>query len=142
MLDEQRIYLMVQLALFEERHKNQLDGVQTYFRSDYIGRHMIKNGLRATLAFMLALAGWGLYNAETLIVDITKIDVMALGAKILFLYVLTLCGFLVLTYAIYAVRYARAKEDYNQYQELLQKLERVYRQEDTRRMIARRRGTQ
>ena len=36
MTDEKRIYLMTQLALFEEHHRGQLKGVNTYFRSDYI----------------------------------------------------------------------------------------------------------
>lgn len=141
MPDEKRIYLMTQLALFEEQHKEQLEGVRGYFRGDYIGRHMIKNGIRITLAFLLGLAGWGLYNAETLIVDITEIDVMALGARILFLYAAVLCGFLVLTYAIQALRYARAKQDLYRYQELLKKLEKAYREEDEAKGVARRRRT-
>ncbi len=142
MLDEKRIYLMTQLALFEEHHKDQLDGVSTYFRGDYIGRHMIKNGLRITLAYLLVLAGWGLYHAETLIVDITKIDVMALGARILFFYAVSMCVCLVLTYAIQTVRYSRAERDLYEYRELLEQLEHAYRQEDVRRMNARRRGNE
>lgn len=141
MPDEKRIYLMTQLALFEEQHREQLDGVQGYFRSDYIGRHLIKNGLRITLAFLLGLAGWGLYHAETLIVDITKIDVMALGARILFLYAVVLCIFLVITYAIYALRYSRAVEDLYEYQELLKQLEKTYREEEESRRNDRRRRT-
>lgn len=139
MPDEKRIYLMTQLALFEEHHRDQLEGVSTYFRSDYIGRHMIKNGLRTTLAFLLVLAGWGLYHAETLIVDITKIDIMALGAKILFLYAVAMCVCLVLTYAMQAIRYSRAEEDLYHYRELLDELEKEYQQEDIRKMNARRR---
>lgn len=130
MPDEKRIYLMTQLALFEKNHRNQLDGVNLYFRGDYIGRYMIKTSLRVTLAFLLILAGWGLYHAEMLIVDITKIDVAALGARILFLYALTMCVFLVLTYAIHAIRYARAQQDLYHYRELLKRLERAYRRED------------
>lgn len=126
MIDEKRIYLMTKLAIFETHHKEQLDGVQTYFRSDYIGRNMIKNGVRITLAFFLILAGWGLYNVETLIVDITKIDMIAFGARILFLYASVLIGFLVLTYAIQTVRYNRAKKDLQKYRELLKKLEKTY----------------
>lgn len=117
---------MTKLAIFETHHKEQLDGVQTYFRSDYIGRNMIKNGFRITLAFFLVLAGWGLYNVETLIVDITKINAVALGARILFLYAVVLCSFLVLTYAIQTVRYNRAKKDLQKYRELLKKLEKTY----------------
>lgn len=141
MLNEKRIYLMTQLALFEEHHREQLDGVQTYFRSDYIGRHMIKNGLRVTLAYLLVLIGWGLYHAETLIVDITKIDVMALGARILFYYAVSMCVFLLLTYIIQAIRYSRAKEDLYEYRQLLKELERAYQQEDYEKMNARRRET-
>ena len=141
MTDEKRIYLMTKLALFEKSHKEQLKGVNTYFRSDYIGRHLIKNGLRVTLAFLLLLTGWGLYNAETLIVDLTKIDVAALGARILFSYAAMMSFFLVLTYAIYAVRYSRARQDLYQYRELLKKLEKAYQEEDAKRINVRRRET-
>lgn len=139
MPDEKRIYLMTQLALFEKHHGGQLQGVSTYFRGDFIGRQMIKNGLRTTLAFLLALAGWGLYHAETLMVDITRIDVAALGAKILFAYAVSMSVCLVLTYAVQAVRYSRAERDLYEYRELLEQLEEAYRQEDIRKMNARRR---
>ena len=125
-----RIYQMILLAMAEKEHKDQLDGIQNYFRSDYIGRHMIKNGFRITAAYLIALAAWGLYHAETLVVDITQIDVRALGAKILFLYVLVMCIFLVMTYAIQSIRYSRAKMDLQEYRELLKQLELAYRMED------------
>ncbi len=139
MPDEKRIYLMTQIALFEKQHKDQLEGINTYFRGDYIGRHMIKNGIRTTLAFLLVLAGWGLYHAEMLIVDITRIDVAALGARILFFYAAALCVSLVLTYAMQAIRYSRAERDLYHYREMLALLENEYRQEDIQKMNARRR---
>lgn len=123
---------MTQLALFEDSHREQLSGVQTYFRGDYIGRNIIKNAVRLTLAFVLGLIGWGLYNAETLLVDITAIDVRALGARILFFYAVFMCAFLVLTYAVWALRYARAEADLYHYRELLKELERLNAQEDVR----------
>lgn len=130
MIQEQRIYAMSKLAIFEKNHRDQLNGVRVYFRSDYIGRHMIKNGFRITLAFLLVLAGWGLYHSETLIVDITKIDVQALAARIVFAYATVLSVFLVMTYAIYSVRYERARQDLHQYQEMLKKVSFLYETED------------
>lgn len=132
MIHEQRVYEMSRLAIFEKNHKDQLDGIRMYFRSDYIGRHLIKNGFRITLAFLLVLAGWGLYHAETLIVDITKIDVQSMVSHILFAYAVVLSVFLVLTYAIYSVRYERARQDLHQYQEMLKKVSFLYEQEDKR----------
>ena len=131
-MNEKRIYQMIRLAIFEEHHMEQLEGVRTCFRSDYIGRHMIKNGLRVTAAFLCILSGWGMYHAETLMLDITRIDVWLLGKQILFLYAVWLCFFLVLTYCIHSVRYARARKDLEQYQEMLTRLEREYEREDKR----------
>lgn len=125
-MDEKRIYLMTQLALFEKNHKDQLDGAQRYFRGDYIERNLLKNAVRITLAFLLVLLGWTLYHAETLLVDITQIDVLAVGARILFLYVAVMCVFLVLTYAIWAIRYARAASDLYRYREMLGELSKLY----------------
>ncbi len=141
MTDKRRVKCMIALALFEKNHRGQLKGVNTYFRSDYIGRQLIKNGLRVTLAFLLLLAGWGLYHAETLIVDFTEIDMAALGAKVLFAYAAFLSFFLVLTYAIFALRYARARQDLYEYHALLKELEQAYRDEDTQRALeSQRRG--
>lgn len=141
MQNEKRVYQMTQLALFEKHHREQLDGVSTYFRSDYIGRQMIKNGLRVTLAFLLVLAGWGMYNAQVLIVDITTIDVMALGARILFLYAASMCVFLLLTYVVQTVRYARAKQDLYVYRQMLKELEQQYHLEDVSKSNTRGRDT-
>lgn len=131
-MNEKRIYLMTKLAIFEEHHKEQLNGVRTFFRSDYIGRHMIRNGLRVTAAFLCILAGWGMYHAETLLLDISKIDIWAFGKQILFLYAVWLCAFLVLTYSIQSVRYVRALKDLDEYREMLTKLENEYAKEDRR----------
>lgn len=133
-MNEKRIYVMTQLAMFEESHHQQLTDVRTHFRSDYIGRHMIKNGLRITVAYLLILLGWGMYHAETLVVDITQIDVLALGSRILFLYAVFLSFFLVLTYSIQSVRYLRAGNDLEHYRELLEQLEALYAQEDLDRL--------
>lgn len=135
MLNEQRIYLMTQLAIFEKEHQTQLRGAGDYFRSDYIGGRMIKNGFRVTIAFFLMLAGWGLYNAETLIFDITKMDVRALAVRIVLVYFMLMAVFLLFTYIHQAIRYSRAREDLEHYREMLEQLEQSYREEDERKRI-------
>ena len=136
-MNERRIYLMTRLAIFEESHKEQLQGVRSFFRSDYIGRQMIKNGLRVSAAFLCILAGWGMYHAETLMIDITRIDVWGLGKHILFLYAVWLSFFLVLTYSIQSIRYVRALKDLEEYREMLTQLEQEYDREDQRQMMKR-----
>ena len=55
-MNEKRIYLMIRLAIFEEHHREQLQGVRTCFRSDYIGRHMKKRIKSYSCIFMYS--GW------------------------------------------------------------------------------------
>ena len=129
-MNEEKIYLMSRLAIFESQHREQLSNVQTCFRSDYIGRHMIKNGLRVTVAYLLILAGWGLYHAETLVVDITKVDIPLLAGRIIFLYAVMLAFFLVLTYSIQNIRYIRARKDLEEYRRLLDALDELYEREE------------
>ena len=136
-MNERRIYLMTRLAIFEESHKEQLQGVRSFFRSDYIGRQMIKNGLRVSAAFLCILAGWGMYHAETLMIDITRIDVWGMWKRILFLYAVWLSFFLVLTYSIQSIRYVRALKDLEEYREMLTQLEQEYDREDQRQMMKR-----
>ena len=104
-MNEKRIYQMIRLAIFEEHHMEQLEGVRTCFRSDYIGRHMIKNGLRVTAAFLCILAGWGMYHAETLMLDITRIDVWLLGKQILFCmqYGFVFSWYLLIVYIVFGM---------------------------------------
>ena len=71
-----------------------------------------------------------MYHAETLMLDITRIDVWMLGKQILFLYAAWLIFFLVMTYCIHSIRYMRARKDLEQYQSMLTMLEREYNRED------------
>lgn len=129
-MKEKRIYYMTKLAIFEEHHREQLQGVRTCFRSDYIGRSMVKNGVRVTAAYLLLLMGWGLYHAEMLVVDISRVDFPVLAARVMFLYAVMLAVFLVMTYSIESVRYARARKDLEEYRSMLKILEQCYEEEE------------
>lgn len=139
MINEKRVKLMTKMAVFEVKNDSELYKVQTYFRSDYIGSHLIKNGFRITVVFLLGLIAWGCYNMEKLVNEITTMDIGALVFRILFAYLIVLCIFLVITYALFAVRYAKAKEGYDYYQTMVRKLEREYEKEES--VKARKMGT-
>lgn len=130
MVNEKRVKLMTEIAIFEQKNKTELYKVQSYFRSDYIGAHLIKNGIRITVAFIIGLLAWVCLNMDTLVKDITNMDIGAFVFRILFAYLIVLCIFLVITYAIFAVRYSASRAELEKYQYLLRKLEKEYENED------------
>lgn len=127
---KERVYVMTKLALFEREHKSQLDGVRRRFRSDYIGRQLIKNSLRVTEGYLLIIVGWCLYHVETLLIDITSIDIIQVAKNFLIGYGIVMAVFLFLSYVIWSVRYSRAMQDREIYSEMLDELERLYELEE------------
>lgn len=49
MLNEEKIRLMADLAVFEKKNGGRMQAVTSYFKSDYISRNMIR-GLSAILS--------------------------------------------------------------------------------------------
>lgn len=129
-MNEKRVYQMCRLAIFEEEHKDQLDGARGHFRSDYIGKHMIRSALRTTAAYLLILAGWGLFHFDQLTLKISEVDLKLLGTGILSGYIGLMGTMLFLTYVIWSRRYADAEKHLIYYQKSLKKLNTLYEEED------------
>ena len=47
---------MTAIAVYEKRHREELSDTDQWFRGDYIGVRMLKNGCRLTLAFLIGFA--------------------------------------------------------------------------------------
>ncbi len=53
MLDEKRVRLMTQMASYEETDGRKMIPLTGWFRSDYVGFHMLKTALSVTLVYIL-----------------------------------------------------------------------------------------
>lgn len=129
-MNVQRVYQMSRLAIFEKEHKEQLDGARGYFRSDYIGRQLIRTTLRTTAAYLLILACWGLFHIDLLTLNFTEVNIPVLLGKMALGYIGLLGGMLILTYAIWSSRYSVAEEELEFYHICLKNLEQGYEKED------------
>ena len=66
MLDEKRIRQMTKLAFFEKKEEKNALRIGRYFRSDYIGKELLKNFFLASIGYILVLAVAVLYHIEWL----------------------------------------------------------------------------
>ena len=55
MLDEKRIRQMTKLAFFEKKEEKNALRIGRYFRSDYIGKELLKNFFLASIGYILVL---------------------------------------------------------------------------------------
>ena len=121
MLNEEKIRLMTGIAMFEKKAVKETFPVNRYFKSDYVGSHMIRSFIVYTVAWMLCFALWLLYKFEF------SFFVLVSSARTVGLYYLAgLALYLFITYRVYSRRYSEAVQNMKIYQAKLKRLERRY----------------
>lgn len=126
MINEEKVILMTKLASYESGRGKKDINVLHYFRSDYIGFQILKSVIAATISFFAVFAVYVFYNFETLIQDIYKMDLMAFGKTIVILYLCVVGAYGVVSYVVYASKYAKAKKSLKIYYASLKKLAGMY----------------
>ena len=126
MINEEKVILMTKLAAYEAGEGKKNTAIGKYFRSDYIGVQVIKSILCATIAFAIGFGLYILYDFETLMMDIYKMDLFIFAKNVLMIYFAVVAVYAVLTYVIYTYRYSRAKKSLKNYYGNLKKLSALY----------------
>lgn len=129
MLDPEKIKLMAHLASYEKNEGKKDAAIGNYFRADYIGWEILKSIISATIVFMILIAAYVVYDFEKFMLDIYKLDLLQYGKDILTKYLIFVGVYAVITYIIYAYRYARARKSQKKFIRNLNKLAEAYREE-------------
>jgi len=128
MLNEERVILMTKMASYEEGEGKKSMSLGRYFRGDYISIQLLRAFFCSSVAYLLGFGLYVLYDFETLLADIYKMDLFVFAQNIIIWYAVFVIGYCVITYAICAYRYARAKKSLKLYYHNLKKLDSLYRQ--------------
>lgn len=126
MVNEERVILMTKLASYETHEGKKDMAVVHYFRGDYIGFQVLKSVIAATIAFLALLAVYLFYNFEELMQDVYKMDLLGFGKNIVIWYLCFVGGYGVISYILYATRYAKARKNLRGYHSNLRKLAGMY----------------
>lgn len=129
MISEQRVKLMTRLAAYEQKEGKQNEEIGSYFRGDYISLQILKSIISATLAFLLIVALFVLYDSELFLSDIYKIDIADYAKKLLLYYGVFTGVYVLISYVIYSVRYRKAKRRLKVYFNNLKRLQILYQRE-------------
>ncbi|MCM1156611.1 MAG: hypothetical protein NC314_09555 [Roseburia sp.] len=126
MLNEERVILMTKLASYEANEGKRNVAIGSYFRSDYIGWQILKSIISATIAFVVVFAMYIFYDFEVFMMDIYKMDLLEFGKSVLKNYVGAVLIYSLISYAVYAYRYSRARKSLKLYHLNLRKLSGMY----------------
>ena len=113
---------MVQLQAFNDRKGKEVFPVIRYFRTDFVGLHLLKGFLNATAAYGVMLLMWGICNMEMLMENIHTMDLRQLAVTILLRYVVFLGIYLLAVFVYAEMKYTRAKKEIRGYNRHLKRL--------------------
>ena len=126
MLDEEKVKLMAEIAVYEKKQHHELKLVGNYFKSDYVGGHMLKSVIAYTVGFGCVLGIVFIYQADAILQNLSfeGVDTTLIlwGA----MYVVGLLAYLLLVRKIYKKRYEKAARVTRLYIAKLKRLERRY----------------
>lgn len=126
MLNEERIILMTKMASYEANEGRRNVAIGNYFRGDYIGWHVLKSIISATIAFVVVFGMYIYYDFEVFMLDIYKMDILAFVKRVLSMYLWTIGIYAAVAFVVYAVRYTRAMKSLKLYHMNLRRLMNMY----------------
>lgn len=131
MLNNDKIKLMTKLALYEQSNGKKSLPASKYYKDDYLGLKLINSAIVATLAFLLTLVCIVFVNIETLIYDITTIDLVNVGRIVTVCYIAFMVLYLTISYIVYKIKYNMIKDEVKEYDDTLKALYGIYKTEGT-----------
>ena len=130
MVRENRIRIMTAIAAYEKRHREELSGTDQWFRCDYIGVRMLKNGCRLTCGYLIGFAFYIVLHFEEMLDRLNSMHVLDLAENALIFYGISLGVYLILTYVVWSIRYYQAEKRRRTYGRLIDRLEAEYQREE------------
>lgn len=126
MLNEERVILMTRMEAYAQKEGKKNMQIGNYFRGDYISLQVLKSVVSATIAYVICFGLYILYHLETFLQEIYKMDLIAFVKNALLYYGVTVVAYGLISYLVYAYRYAKAKKNLKNYYNHLKKLNSLY----------------
>ncbi len=126
MVDEERLKLMTRMASFEENEGKKSIPVCDFFRSDYVGLHMILSAVYITIAFIIVMGVDLFCGMESFLSEFYKTDFVSFGREMLQKYIIVLAVYVLLSFVVYSYRYTKARKSTRTYQKALKRLSMMY----------------
>ena len=121
---------MTKLAFFEKKEEKNALRIGRYFRSDYIGKELLKNFFLASIGYILVLAVAVLYHIEWLVDEIDTIDLQFAAGCLIASYLCFLAVYSIAVYVISTIRYQGAQKKLKWYGKELDDLQNIYEEQE------------
>ena len=115
MVNQDRIKQLYKLAVYEKTEEKEHREAGQYYRSDYVGKEIIKSIFSGTFAYGIIAMLWVMNNWELVMYQINTLEITNTLVTMLIYYVAFMAVYLIGTMAVYYSRYNESKKKIDTY---------------------------
>lgn len=130
MVNEERVRTLYKIAVYEQQEESRHRKAGKYYRSDYVGKEIIKSIFTGAIAYILLVALWAMSNWEEVLNQVNTLEIVDTLMFIVILFVGFLAIYLFATLVVYVYRYTESRKKLNRYKENLKVLNQMYEREE------------
>lgn len=130
MVDKDKLYRMIALARFEKKNEDKALRINKNYEQDYTSYALIRNFFLTTIAFVLLLVVFVMYNMDFWLSNLNNLNFQPLLIALILGYLIMLGIYSVIAFTLARLRYTRAANSVREYTRELDRLGRIYREED------------
>ena len=115
MVNEEHVKQLYKIAIYEQNEEKEHRQVGQFYRSDYIGKEVVKSFFTGSIASMIMVALWAISNWNLFMHQINTLEIVDTFVVVVILYVLFLAAYIFVTALVYYYRYKESKKHLDTY---------------------------
>ena len=130
MINEERVKQLYKIALYEQNEEKKHRQMGQYYKSDFVGKELIKSIFSGSFAFLCFVILWMLSTWEDVLDSINNLEIVGTAIKVIVVYGIFMLIYLVATYVVYAIRYEVGRKKLKEYTADLKTASKMYDREE------------
>lgn len=130
MVNEDRVKKLYKVAVYEQKEEKEHRQAGLYYRSDYIGKEVVKSFFTGSFAYLIIVVLWMMSNWSLVLYQINTLEITDTLIRVLVFYVIFMAIYLFVTAVIYYFRYKHSKQKLNGYLADLKTVQRMFEREE------------
>ena len=130
MVNLEKVKHQCQIAFYEQKNEKKNRVIGEYYRSDFIGKEIIKSIFTGSFAYFVMAILWVMTNVEAVLKSLNDLSVVHTIVVMVLIYIVFIIVYLLITYIIYAMRYVKGRKQLDAYKEHLKALNQMYEREE------------
>lgn len=130
MINNRKVRLMTRLAMYEESEGKEDIRLGKYFRRDFVRLQLFKNIIAVTVGYLFLVLLFLGYKMEFIISEAVNLDYLAMGRKLLAIYLVILVVYVAGSLIFSMLYYNASRKKLAKYFRMLRLLRSFYREEN------------